>query len=164
MIVLQWLETPACVFDWIGPSDTLPPLRSPSGAIVAAIIGPTGGDGRPGGSTTRRDAVGPISGHRVVRSVPGGCAYASANEADHADAVLGVTVGAATDGVEVEIAVSDEIVEPSWSWTQGPVFLGLDGALVQPAPVGTAFIRQIGFAVAPDRLLLTPRPPVFIQQ
>lgn len=47
MIVLEWLETPACVFDWIGPSDTLPPLRSPSGAVLASIIGP---QGRAGGN------------------------------------------------------------------------------------------------------------------
>lgn len=48
MIVLEWLETPACVFDWIGPSDTLPPLRSPSGAILAAVIGPPGEPGEDG--------------------------------------------------------------------------------------------------------------------
>lgn len=48
MIVLEWLETPACVFDWIGPSDTLPPLRSPSGAILAAIVGPQGPAGPQG--------------------------------------------------------------------------------------------------------------------
>ena len=48
MIVLEWLETPACVFDWIGPSDDLPPLRSPSGAIVAAVVGPQGEPGEDG--------------------------------------------------------------------------------------------------------------------
>lgn len=41
-MILEWLETPACVFDWIGPSDEAPIYRSPSGAVLAAIVGPPG--------------------------------------------------------------------------------------------------------------------------
>lgn len=161
-IVLQWMPaTPLLVLQWEAPDGDLPPLLPDAPLPTVPVI--IGGRGPAGGTTVTREAVGSVSGHRVVRSVAGGCAYASADQAEHADAVLGVTVAAAVDGAEVEIAISDEVVEPSWAWSTGPVFLGLDGALVQPAPVDVAFTLQIGFAVGPDRLLLTPRPPIFSQ-
>ncbi len=56
-MILEWLETPACVFDWIGPSDDAPPLRSPSGAILAAVVGPEGERGSPGPQGTPGDGA-----------------------------------------------------------------------------------------------------------
>lgn len=129
------------------------------------LQGPQGPVGPAGGTVAKRLASGPISGHRAVRTLGAACAYASCDAAAHADTYLGISIGAAEDGGEVSIAVQDEVVEPGWSFNPGPVFLDLNGALVQPAPTvadGAVFVRQVGVAVAPDRLLVQSRPPIFI--
>ena len=151
------------------PSSTT--VEDPRGYVAVQFEGPPGPEGPigpvgpPGGTEIQRLASGAISGHRVVRSLGGSCAYASCDVAAHAEAVIGVTLEAAADGDTIRIASQEEIVEPSWSFVEGPVFLGLNGAIVQPAPKanqGALFIRQIGVAVAPDRLLVQLRPPIFI--
>lgn len=123
--------------------------------------GPRGPTGPPGGTVIIQTAVVAISGHRVVRAVVGGVDYATNADAQHADAILGVTVNAADSGEEIRIQASGEITDPSWSFEIGPVFVGAGGLLVQPVPSGAAFIRQIAQAIAPDRLLILNRPPIF---
>lgn len=161
MITLRWLEVRPVTLRWIGPSAMAPPLRRPDGTAVAAIIGPTGLTGPPGGTEVVATAVGPLSGHRVVRAVEGGTSYASNDQAADADAILGITLEAADSGAPIRIAASGPMTDPSWSFTPGPVFVGVGGLLVQPAPSGAAFIRQIAQALAPDQLLILNRPPIF---
>ena len=48
MIILRWREVRPVTLRWIGPSPMAPPLRTPVGSAVAAVIGPPGGDGPAG--------------------------------------------------------------------------------------------------------------------
>lgn len=136
----------------------------PAGVAGAAgADGPAGAAGPPGpagGSVITRNAAGAVSGHRAVIAVSGGCSHASADRPEDARLILGVSKNAASSGAAVDIQVSEEITESSWSWSTGPVFLGLNGLLVQPAPIGVAFVRQIGVALSATRLLVTPLPPI----
>lgn len=128
-------------------------------------MGPEGKVGPPGGQEIRRVAFGAIGGHKAVRSLGAACAYASCDVRADAETLIGVTLEAAANGDFVRIASQEEIVEPSWSFVPGPVFVGFNGGLVQPAPTveqGAVFIRQIGVATASDRLLIQIRPPIFI--
>lgn len=46
MIVLRWREVRPVTLRWIGPSPMAPPLRTPEGQAVAAIVGPPGSPGK----------------------------------------------------------------------------------------------------------------------
>jgi hypothetical protein len=123
-------------------------------------IGPPGPPGPAGGASVTKTAAEAVSGHRAVKAVGDQVAYASADVAGDAELVLGVTVGAAIAGAPATVQTVGEMVEGSWAWTVGPVFLGLNGLLTQTPPAA-AFVRQIGVAVASDRLLIDLRPPIF---
>ena len=55
------------------------------------------------------------------------------------------------------------IDEPSWSFSPGPVFLGLNGALVQ-APPASGFVLQIGTALSATRLVVERFSPIILAQ
>jgi hypothetical protein len=126
-------------------------------------VGPTGAAG---GTVVTRLAAQNLSGHRVVKTVDGGLAdYASNSSVGDADVVLGITGGASAVGEEVDIYVLEEMEEPSWAWSVGPIFLGQNGGLTQAVPTalgGAAFIRQVATALSPTRILIQLRPPIAI--
>ena len=160
----QWLPADAPQFGWLAPcSPTGVVSPSPDPAVMAAVFGPEGPVGPPGGTLFLVNATEILSGHRAVRAVPGGCAYASADESDHAEAFLGVTVTAALAGDEISVVGPGGVIEEStWNWMPGAVFLGVDGVLVQPAPNDGLFSLQVGVALDDQTLLVTPRPPIFL--
>lgn len=129
--------------------------------------GEAGPIGPAGGNVLALPAATTLGGHRVVRSTGNGmCGYASAADLTHGDDVLGVTLGAVTVGANANVQVAGEVIEPSWSWTpQEPVFLGLDGVLTQD-PLSddvVAFLLVIGFATAPDALMLRIEAPIYFE-
>jgi hypothetical protein len=134
--------------------------------VAVAEQGPAGPQGAqgPANSTVVRTAQGTLSGHRVVCSAGGGLVrYASANDSTSVGSIEGVTIGAVADGAAASIQLAGEMVEPSWSWTPGPVFLGLAGQLTQTLP-SSGFIVQIGVATAAATLLISPRTPILTAQ
>jgi len=100
----------------------------------------------------------PLGGHRVVRSGPAGIVYASAEEAETVDMVLGVTVSAVDAGAAPAIVASGPIREPSWSWRPGPIYLGLDGLLTQSAPARGA-VLQVAVSVTPTEIFVAIQEP-----
>lgn len=138
-----------------------------SGNAPARVIGTTGPPGPAGAAAGRVAAVAgqALSGHRVVTFDSSGLAvYADNATASHAWASVGVTTAAAASGSVVEVAVTGEIIEPSWSWAPGlPVFVGANGALTQTAPQAAGvFCRVIGAAKNATSLLVGAQIPVFI--
>ncbi|MGY2052972.1 hypothetical protein [Methylobacterium sp. JK268] len=131
-------------------------------AIAAAEQGVAGPPGPAGAvSDLTFTAPSPLSGHRAVCCRPdGSLAYASADDAASVETYAGVTTGAAAAGAPIAVRSAGELVEPSWSWSVGAVYLGLAGALVQPEPV-TGALLVIGIALSPTRLLLDPEPPIY---
>jgi hypothetical protein len=106
----------------------------------------------------------PLSGHRAVRLAGAGTVrVASSGDIAQAGLVLGVTTGAAEEGSPVAVMVVGEVDEPSWSFAPGPVFLGLNGALVQ-APPASGFVQQMGTAVYSTRLIVERAAPIILAQ
>ena len=104
----------------------------------------------------------PLGGHQVVRiSGLGRVQIASCADVAQAGYAIGVTMGAADLGADVPVMVIGEMIEPSWSFTLGPVFLGLNGALVQ-APPTTGFVLQVGTAIEPTRLIVALDEPYIL--
>lgn len=122
--------------------------------------GPQGPKGDPGDGATPRIAVtklaaAALSGHRLVRCVSATQVnYADAGTADHADDVLGMTLGAAAMGATVDVLCEGEATEPSWSWAPlEAIYLGAAGALTQTPPSApSAFSLPIGYALSATTL------------
>lgn len=127
--------------------------------VVLAAGGPMGPPGPAGGSTIVKAAAQALGGHRVVKTAPDAKVdYPDHGAPDDGGLILGVTAGAAGPGAAVVVHMSGEIDEGSWSWFLGPVFCGADGALTQTPPAGAAWLRQVGIATAPTRLLVDLQP------
>jgi len=108
----------------------------------------------------KRTAGETLSGHRAVKiNGSGEAVYVSHADAD-ADLVTGLTTGAAVGGGQVEIVTDGELIEPSWTWTPGPVYLSTNGQLTQTPPASGALI-EMGIALAATRLLVRIQSAVF---
>jgi hypothetical protein len=127
----------------------------------AGPLGPAGPVGPAGdGSTFTKIADINLSGHRAVKAVSGDrvSLVSSANPADIGLAIA-ITTGAASADAVANLRAYGEITEPSWSWTPGPVFLGVNGVLTQTAPT-TGYVQQIGVALSSTKLMVNIRPPI----
>ena len=100
------------------------------------------------------------------RSGPGRQGRHLPQVADHGDDVLGITLGAAVSGDEVQIQGSGEIVEPSWAWQpQEPIFLGVHGTMTQmpPAVDSAAFVLVLGFATSATSMQVRIETPIYFE-
>lgn len=146
----------------IGSRDDLTVTPIPGDLIIdVEMTGPPGRDGANGAVDLIRVAEIDLSGHRVVKAVNGSKAnYASALVEADGGIVLGVTTGAAIQGANATIKFEGEMIEPSWNWALGPVFVGADGVLTQAPPSGE-FSKQIGVATAPTVLVVGLEPTIY---
>lgn len=107
-------------------------------------------------------AAADLGGHRVVGGrIAGMVGYVSADEADDAGLAVGITLGAAAAGTPVLVVTGGEMIEASWSWRVGPVYLGLDGALTQD-PALAGFDQQIASATGLTRIIVGIQAPVIL--
>ncbi|HAO33199.1 MAG TPA: hypothetical protein PLU26_02220 [Candidatus Competibacter sp.] len=128
-------------------------------SIRAVCSGPPGPPGPKGDPDTLITAAHDLGGHRALRVTGAGAAgYADAYTAF--DAVLGISIHAATAGAPVAVRGSGEMVEPSWSWSPGPVYLGRDGMLTQTPPSGGATL-EIGIARGPATLFIRIQQEIY---
>jgi len=144
-------------------------VQDDTGALVAVEQAPVievtvDGAYQGGGSsaqTITKLAGANLSGHRIVQSTSNTeVGYASASDLTSMHRILGMTTGAALLGDTVTVALSGNIIEPSWSWDMSkPVYLGENGLLTQDAPT-SGYILQVGRPSAPTALLLEIQLPI----
>lgn len=125
--------------------------------------GPTGPQGVPGTGVasveSARQASGAISDLRVVRDAGDGIHIVVATPAN-ARGVLGIARNSASGANQtVNVIEFGELIDPSWTWTQGPVFLGAGGQLTQ-TPTLTDALVQIAEALSATKLLVNVRAPI----
>lgn len=65
--------------------------------------------------------------------------------------IIGVARTSGDVGDEINVQTGGVMREPSWSWSNGPVYVEDDGVLTQTAPT-TGYIVSIGRAIAPDAI------------
>lgn len=111
--------------------------------------------GGPGGATiSTRIAGEALSGHRAVYVGDDNLLY-YAQPNGLAARTVGVTTGAAAAGAAATFQIDSEMVELSWNWVGGSIWLAANGVLTQVVPtVGALF--QVGTAMGPDRLRVEP--------
>lgn len=103
-----------------------------------------------------------LSGHRVVILTAAGLAYPDLANVEHADAIAGVTVSAASQGAATIYQNDGAMSDPSWAWSIGPLFCGPSGVLVQSPPAG-AWLRQIGEALSPTSIIIHLFPSYYLR-
>jgi hypothetical protein len=104
-----------------------------------------------------------LSGHRVVMvDMDGLVYYADKDTIQDSQRVLGITVGAVSQGVEINISTLGEMTELTWNWIAGlAIFLGNDGVLTQTPPI-TGFQMVVAFAITPTKIMINPKPPIIL--
>jgi len=126
----------------------------------AVLPGPPGPPGAAGAQTLSIVAAQNLSGHRMVVATSAGAVYADPTNLAHADALLGLTTGAALAGNQVDVLVAGEIEEPSWSWTPGLPLYVIASGLLSHTPPSAGWVQMVALAVTATRILLTPRQSI----
>jgi hypothetical protein len=132
--------------------------------LAVAEQGPPGRQGQPGppgGATTVKVGPLPISGHSVVAcNTQGELISADATNPAHRGAVLGVVADAYSPGDDAVVQTGYVLEHAGWTWTPGPVLVGLAGQLAQAPPAGALFAQVIGQALSSTRVLIDINPPI----
>lgn len=103
-----------------------------------------------------------VGGHRVVAQVNGSVVMASNLNLSHMNNILGLTLGPANLGGELQIQFSGYIVEPSWSWNlTKAIYLSTNGLLTQTMPT-TGFLQQIGTVISSNKVLISIQEPILL--
>jgi hypothetical protein len=136
-----------------------------TGGLVTTIAapGPQGPKGDPGDGIVAQthEAGTNLSGHRAIRVLSGVAYLCDGTNAAHIGRAIGISTGAAVAGADVEVQTAGLLTEPSWTWADGPVFVGASGVLTQ-SMVGMAYIHQIGLAVSATQIDINPLSPILI--
>ena len=139
------------------------PAPAAAAEFAAAYIGPPGPAGPTGGVPPIQVGATPLSGHSAAAlSADGLLVPADCGNPAHLGAVAGVIDSAHSPGELAVARTASTVQHAGWTWTPGPVFVGLAGALTQTVPPGAVFIQVIGRAVSATRVLIDIQPPISI--
>lgn len=102
-----------------------------------------------------------ISGHALIKVV-GGLAYqCDAATLGDTGKAIGIATGAVSVGGNVSVQQGGQLTEPSWSWTEGPVYVGATGFLTQNLS-GLLYLHQIGVALSATTINIAPQMAVIL--
>ena len=131
--------------------------------VEIAVQGPPGPPGRDGITPTYTSAVA-LSGHlattlnSLLEALPADCTVAG-----HANAVVGITLGASTAGAPAAVTSTGPLSHAGWTFLAGkPVLLGAGGAIVQSLPATAKFSQPLGVALSATQILLAIQPAIFL--
>ncbi len=66
---------------------------------------------------------------------------------------LGISITSGNTGLNVDVRLNGEIIDISWNWIPGPVYLGFNGNLTQTL-VTPGYVVEIGMATGNNRIVL----------
>lgn len=123
--------------------------------VEIGMQGPRGPMGLPGEITVEVVAGETLSGHRAVQLIGNLAWYCDVDTIQHTGRAVGISTGAATAGQLVTIQCMGSITEPSWTFTEGPVYVGSQGQLTQS--MTGLFVQQVGIATSSTTLNINPQ-------
>lgn len=125
-----------------------------------------GGAGSSSSETQTAIAAVNLSGHRAVTTQSDGTLiYADNTILGHRGRPLWITTGAILTGASGTVVSHGRIVEPTWAWSPGTVYLDANGFLTQTPPTfggGAAFLAVVGNAVDATTLFVTRYPSIVL--
>lgn len=101
-----------------------------------------------GASVTAGEALG---GHRAVYVGADAKAYYADPSTADINQPFGITLSSAVLGGTLLVQGEGEIIEPSWTWVPGQIYLGPSGTLTQ-TPVSTGSLFLLGNSAGPTRM------------
>lgn len=160
---IQEVPSQVIVFDE-GHADqiiTLPPVD----VIVTAPQGPRGppgADGAAGEASVVREAAQALGGQRVVKALDTGeVDYASSDQPDDGDLILGITKGAVNAHEDATVQTGGTMTDVTWTWIAGPVFCGLNGVLTQTVPT-SGFVCRVAKALSASTILINVEEAIIL--
>lgn len=145
-------------------SDTPQPVVvEPDGEQLVVTACEQGPPGPPGDQTLLQVGTEQISGHTAVAlDAQGLLRCADCSVAAPFGLALGLVAQAYEAGAMAAVQTWQVVEHSAWSWTPGPVFVGLAGQLVQVLPPQAVFMQVVGFALAATRLRVAVQPPILL--
>lgn len=122
-------------------------------------VGPVGPVGPAGGAGFTRTAGETLGAHRAVFTVDGNVYYCDHTVEQSVLLYLGLTLNSAVLNEPVTVLRAGELEDPSFTFTAGPIYMGLDGMLTQTIPE-TGYAFQLGYAESATKIVLDPQIPV----
>lgn len=139
------------------------PLTFTSGNTLTFTLGSSGAKGDTGAPGTalsliELEAGENIGTYKVVYST-GGLAYLADNStSSHLGKIVGVTTESELSGEDITIQAYGPLEDATWTWSDGPIYLGSNGALTQTAPT-SGFVLEVGRALTLIKFLVNPKIP-----
>lgn len=131
----------------------------PQICVQTGPAGPQGPTGTAPSLPILLSAGGPLSGHRaVVLDNTVGMRYADPLSDVDAGSQVGLLLQATSPGNTGNVQFSGIVDDPSWSWVNGPIFLGLNGVLTQ-TPISHGWLLVIARAIGPTKIIIDPETP-----
>lgn len=149
---------------------TLTPIDIVTGLTVGSPVtlttlstpGPQGPQGASGSAEASVFVAGEnISGHALIKVVGGLAHQCDAATLGDAGKAIGIATGAVSVGGTVSVQQGGQLTEPSWSWTEGPVYVGATGFLTQNLS-GLLYLHQIGVAISATTVNIAPQMAVIL--
>ena len=102
----------------------------------------------------------PLSGHTAVAVNSSGLLiYADPTSAAQLGNIVGVLADAYGAGTIATVNNDGVIIHAGWTWSSGPIYAGLAGALTQTPPSGV-FTQVVGYALAATRMRVFVQPSI----
>ena len=134
-------------------------LHAKSGTTTVNVSG--GGSGGGSAVTNTFISSGAVSAHVAIYADEiNGILVANPSILTQQDRIIGVTkTSAAASGETVTFVAEGLLVDPSFTFTPGPVYVGSGGSLTQIKPTSDLLI-QIGIAISLTELLVSVKPSI----
>lgn len=165
-IVVEMQAVDTVVVQLEGEAPVVVPPADPQTVVLAVGIqgvpGPAGLPGPAGGAALQSTAGSSLSALVAVYELDGVVRALSADDAQHIDLLLGITLTAAQAGERINVQRLGAIEDSGWNWVPGRVFLGANGALTQIPPMH-GFDVLIGSATSPTRIALNLQDPIELE-
>lgn len=150
----------------VAPDTNFITLVSEQHVIVSSSAqgpqGIQGIQGIPGFSSKYYTAAEDINGHCVVRVIAGEQIIKANCNIPTDYLVVGITDSAVSAGGVIEVFDKGPITHLGWTWAANlPIYLGMDGGIVQSLPPEALFMKVLGMAVSPTMIIIDIQPAIF---
>lgn len=148
----------ACVSATVIVSSSQTQINTPAAAVIT-VTGLAGIRGPAGGQFIYIPSAASLSGHRAVKILNGVAYYCDGSNGLDTGLAVGITCCANDSNDPTRIQLFGEHNETSWSWADGPVYVGVAGLLTQSLD-NLEFLQQIGIATSATQLIINPQPAI----
>lgn len=154
--VIEVSERSAAVIE-TATTETLLVGRQGISVVTAGVQGPEGYSPPPGGASVEYISGEALNMYSPVVIADGLVAPADQSDLAHLGQVIGVAVTSATLGGQVRILQIGRVVNPTWNWIPGPIYLGVKALTQTPATSG--ILQVLAVAVTATEILVAVKQP-----